>query len=52
MDFKRLSVYLTFLFFQLREATTRVEELETANKHLETRLGKLKTAKSTLLKEL
>ena len=52
MDFIRLSVYLTFLFFQLREATTRVEELETANKHLETRLGKLKTAKSTLLKEL
>merc|ERR550532_1089806 len=37
---------------ELREATTRVEELETANKHLETRLGKLKTAKSTLLKEL
>jgi hypothetical protein len=38
--------------FQLREATTRVEELETANQHLETRLGKLKTAKSNLLKEL
>lgn len=52
MDFRRLSVHLIFLFFQLREATTRVEELETANKHLETRLGKLKTAKSTLLKEL
>ena len=40
------------LMLQLREATTQVEELETANKHLETRLGKLKTAKSTLLKEL
>ncbi len=39
-------------FFQLREATTRVDELETANKHLETRLGKLKTAKSNLLKDL
>lgn len=38
--------------FQLREATNRVEELETSNKHLETRLGKLKTAKSNLLKEL
>jgi len=35
---------------ELREATSRVEELETANKHLETRL--LKTAKSALLKEL
>ena len=41
-----------FFLFQLREATSRVEELETANKHLETRLGKLKTAKSALLKEL
>ena len=38
--------------FQLREATSRVEELETTNKHLETRLGKLKTAKSALLKDL
>ena len=38
--------------FQNREATTRIEELETANKHLETRLGKLKTAKSNLLKDL
>eukprot|EP00095_Tigriopus_kingsejongensis_P010959 maker-scaffold129_size324999-snap-gene-1.24 protein:Tk10959 transcript:maker-scaffold129_size324999-snap-gene-1.24-mRNA-1 annotation:"leucine-rich repeat flightless-interacting protein 2" len=37
---------------ELREATSRVEELETANKHLEARLGKLKTAKSNLLKEL
>ena len=37
---------------ELREATSKVEELETANKHLETRLGKLKTAKSNLLKEL
>ena len=41
-----------FFLFKLREATTRVEELETANKHLETRLGKLKTAKSNLLKDL
>jgi hypothetical protein len=41
-----------FLIFQLREATTRIDELETANKHLETRLGKLKTAKSNLLKDL
>lgn len=37
---------------ELREATSKAEELETANKHLETRLGKLKTAKSNLLKEL
>jgi len=37
---------------ELREATSKVEELETANRHLETRLGKLKTAKSNLLKEL
>lgn len=42
-----------FIFFlQNREATARIEELETANKHLETRLGKLKTAKSNLLKDL
>ena len=49
--------YQTFLkhfcaSLQLREATSRVEELETTNKHLETRLGKLKTAKSALLKDL
>lgn len=37
---------------ELREATSRVDELETTNKHLETRLGKLKTAKSALLKDL
>ena len=37
---------------ELREAQTRNEELETANKHLEKRLEKLKTAKSNLLKEL
>ncbi len=42
----------SFLMLQLREATSRSEELETANKHLETRLGKLKTAKSNLLKDL
>lgn len=35
-----------------RESAGRIEELETANKHLETRLGKLKTAKSNLLKDL
>jgi len=37
---------------QNRESAGRIEELETANKHLETRLGKLKTAKSNLLKDL
>jgi hypothetical protein len=37
---------------ELREAQARNEELETANKHLEKRLEKLKTAKSNLLKEL
>merc|ERR1711915_30814 len=37
---------------ELRDAVTRNEELETQNKHLEKRLDKLKTAKSTLLKEL
>ena len=53
MEFGFLTFIGFFLFsFQLREATSRVEELETANKHLETRLGKLKTAKSALLKEL
>ena len=43
---------MTFLVFQNRESAARIEELETANKHLETRLGKLKTAKSNLLKDL
>ena len=43
--------YANFLF-QNRESAGRIEELETANKHLETRLGKLKTAKSNLLKDL
>jgi len=37
---------------ELRDAVTKNEELETANKHLEKRLDKLKTAKSNLLKEL
>jgi len=37
---------------EIREYHTKCEELETANKHLEKRLDKLKTAKSTLLKEL
>lgn len=40
------------ILLQNREAMARIEELETANKHLETRLGKLKTAKSNLLKDL
>ena len=45
--------YMThFIVFQNRESAARIEELETANKHLETRLGKLKTAKSNLLKDL
>ena len=48
---ENVQVYI-FSYFQNREATTRIEELETANKHLETRLGKLKTAKSNLLKDL
>nr|XP_018904187.1 PREDICTED: leucine-rich repeat flightless-interacting protein 2 isoform X3 [Bemisia tabaci] len=37
---------------ELREAQSRVEELETSNMHLHRRLDKLKSAKSTLLKEL
>jgi hypothetical protein len=37
---------------ELRDAVTKNEELETANRHLEKRLDKLKTAKSNLLKEL
>jgi hypothetical protein len=37
---------------QLRESQARVEELETANTHLQRRLDKLKNAKSALLKEL
>lgn len=37
---------------ELREAQTKSEELETANKHLEKRLEKLKTAKSNLLQQL
>jgi len=37
---------------QLREAQSRLDELETTNSHLSKRLDKLKTAKSTLLKEL
>ncbi|XP_066901475.1 leucine-rich repeat flightless-interacting protein 2 isoform X2 [Halyomorpha halys] len=37
---------------ELRECQARVEELETANTHLQRRLDKLKTAKSALLKDL
>ncbi|XP_078041620.1 leucine-rich repeat flightless-interacting protein 2 isoform X2 [Augochlora pura] len=37
---------------EVRETQGRVEELETANSHLQRRLDKLKNAKSTLLKEL
>jgi chromosome segregation ATPase len=37
---------------ELRDAITRMEELETQNKYLEARLDKLKTAKSNLLKDL
>ena len=54
--FRQINDFTIFLnnfsIFQNREATARIEELETANKHLETRLGKLKTAKSNLLKDL
>lgn len=35
-----------------RESIARIEELETANSHLQRRMDKLKNAKSTLLKEL
>jgi len=37
---------------ELREAQSKLDELETTNSHLQKRLDKLKTAKSTLLKEL
>lgn len=37
---------------EVRESQGRVEELETANSHLQKRLDKLKNAKSALLKEL
>ncbi|KAK7602190.1 hypothetical protein V9T40_009631 [Parthenolecanium corni] len=37
---------------ELREAQLRVEELDTANMHLQRRLDKLKNAKSALLKEI
>ncbi|XP_058797302.1 leucine-rich repeat flightless-interacting protein 2 isoform X2 [Phymastichus coffea] len=37
---------------EVRESQGRVEELETANSHLQRRLDKLKNAKSALLKEL
>ncbi|GLV32502.1 uncharacterized protein CBL_00788 [Carabus blaptoides fortunei] len=37
---------------EARESQSRVEELETANTHLQRRLEKLKNAKSALLKEL
>lgn len=41
-----------YLCFQVRETQGRVEELETANSHLQRRLDKIKNAKSALLKEL
>jgi len=41
-----------YCYFQVRETQARVEELETANSHLQRRLDKLKNAKSALLKEL
>lgn len=37
---------------ELRETQTKMEELETSHNHLQRRLDKLKTAKSTLLKEI
>ncbi|XP_033219005.1 leucine-rich repeat flightless-interacting protein 2 isoform X1 [Belonocnema kinseyi] len=37
---------------EFRESQGRVEELETANTHLQRRLDKLKNARSTLLKEI
>lgn len=37
---------------ELREAQSRVEELETSHSHLQKRLDKLKNAKSALLKDL
>ena len=37
---------------ELRDLQTKNEELETANKHLDKRLEKLKTAKSNLLQQL
>ncbi|XP_054287127.1 leucine-rich repeat flightless-interacting protein 2 isoform X2 [Macrosteles quadrilineatus] len=37
---------------ELREAQSRVEELETSHSHLQRRLDKLKNAKSALLKDL
>ena len=51
MKFKK-QYFVLFYLLQNRESAGRIEELETANKHLETRLGKLKTAKSNLLKDL
>lgn len=40
------------LLFQLREAQSRVEELETTNMHLQKRLDKVSKAKSALLKDI
>lgn len=45
-------IHLTIHSLQLREAQSKLDELETTNSHLQKRLDKLKTAKSTLLKEL
>lgn len=45
-------IITTQYHFQVRESQGRVEELETANSHLQRRLDKLKNAKSALLKEL
>lgn len=45
-------LFFLYFYFQVRETQARVEELETANSHLQRRLDKLKNAKSALLKEL
>ena len=45
-------VHLFMLLSQFRESQSRVEELETANTHLQRRLDKLKNARSTLLKDI
>lgn len=56
MCFRKLHRYIHEIiknfYFQVRETQARVEELETANSHLQRRLDKLKNAKSALLKEL
>lgn len=52
ISFVIIHLFNDLFAFQLREAQSRVEELETSNMHLHRRLDKLKSAKSTLLKEL